>query len=221
MLIEKDKYLEYWKTLIKHFPDGVGGAMREHGSPMVDPEEMWILLNRLEANPPLNTIIELGVCEGGGLKIWEQILPQNKNSLIIGVDWGPNILWDYKNSPVDIRIVTGDTHDESSRNQVIQILKEREDRKADFLFIDAQHWAKDVEVDFRDYGRFVRDYGIIGFHDTRLMRSFWDKFTGNGEDSTGENYHIERAIFHKEEIKYSLGTGIFWKLPNQTVFKFR
>jgi hypothetical protein len=218
MLIEKDEFLKYWESMIKYFPDGEGGSLRGHGSPMLDPEETWILLDRLEKNPPLNTILELGCCEGGGLKIWEQILPQNKNSLLISIDWGPNVLWDYQNSRVDIRIVKGDTHDEATRNIVKQML---EGRKVDFLFIDAQHWPKDVEFDFRDYGGFVRDNGIIGFHDTRLMRSFWDKFTGGMEDSTGENYHIERAIFHKEEIKYSLGTGIFWKLPNQTVFNFR
>lgn len=223
MLIEKDRFLKLWETTLKPLQEA-DGSIGMHGAPMQDQEECWILIERLDKNPPLNTIIELGVCQGGGLKVWEQILPQNKDSLLIGVDWGPNVLWDYKSSPVDIRIVKGNTHDPATRNAVKQILQEK-GRKADFMFIDAQHHPKDVEADFVDYGGFVRDNGIIGFHDTRLFRSFWDKFTGGGEDADDDwetaHLHIERAVFHKEEIKFSTGSGIFWKLPNQTVITFR
>jgi hypothetical protein len=226
MLIEKQKLLEIYQTLPTPILDG-DGYTRKHGEPMQDPEELYTLIQRLDANSPLNTIIELGVCQGGGLKVWEQILPQNKQSLLIGVDWGPNILWDYANSPVDIRIVKGDTHAQDTWQAVKQILHERGDRKADFMFIDAQHWPKDVEQDFTDYGGFVRDNGIIGFHDTRLMRSFWDRFTGAMVDS-GDKYltdpdqnRSEHAVFHKEEIKNSFGTGIFWKVPGQNVIKFK
>jgi hypothetical protein len=220
MLIEKNKFIELWTSTLKYYIDDF------HGSPMQDITECWTIIKRLDDNPPLNTIIELGVCQGGGLKVWEQILPQNKQSLLIGVDWGPNILWDYANSPVDIRIVKGDTHTPDTWQTVKQILLER-NRKADFLFIDAQHWPKDVEQDFIDYGAFVRDYGIIGFHDTRLMRSFWDRFTGAMIDVADQyvtdpaQNKNEHAVFHKEEIKVSTGTGIFWKNPDQNVIKFK
>jgi hypothetical protein len=227
LLIEKEKFVSLWQTTLKPVveADGTTGL---HGSPMQDIEECWTILKRLDENqpPPLRTIIELGVCQGGGLKVWEQILPQSKDSLLIGVDWGPNIFWDYKNSPVDIRIVRGNTHDAGVRAEVKGILQER-GRQADFLFIDAQHWPKDVEADFVDYGGFVRDNGIIGFHDVRLWRSFWDKFTGGMIDVAAqyetdpEQNRNERAVFHKEEIKISTGAGIFWKIPNQTVIKFR
>jgi hypothetical protein len=225
MLIEKEKFLEIWPTCLKPLKEA-DGSTGMHGDPMQDREECWTVIKRLAENPPLNTIIELGVCQGGGLKIWEQILPQNKNSLLIGCDWGPQILWDWANSPVDIRIVKGDTHLRDTWLQVKNILHERGDRKADFLFIDAQHWPKDVELDFKNYGLFVRDYGIIGFHDTRLMRSFLDRFTGAMIDVAAEyvtdpaQNKNEHAVFHKEEIKISTGTGIFWKDPNQNVIKF-
>lgn len=223
MLIEKQKLLEIYQTLPTAMLDG-DGVTRRHGEPMQDQEELWVLINRLSENPPLNIIIELGVCQGGGLKVWEQLLPQNKQSLLIGVDGGPNILWDWRNSSVDIRIVTGNTHDLATREQVKQILS---GRKADFMFIDAGHWPADVEADLYDYGGFVRDNGIIAFHDVRLCRSFWSKLTGGTLDS-GDKYltdsavgAVEHAVFHTEEIKNSTSTGIFWKLPNQTVMKFK
>jgi len=243
VLIEKDKLFNMWNRIEK------GGLLRvipeegnrERGSPMSDPLENWWLLRRLEENiqdfGPILTILELGVADGGGAKIWEQVLLsqiKHKNNpkelLYIGVDHGPNILWDYKNSPIDMRIIADDTHKEETRNKVKYILiekgNEKEIRKVDFLWIDAQHWSEDVKRDFEDYGSFVKDNGIIGFHDTRLMRSFWDNFTGGGVDATDDpkndiGFKNEKAVFHKEEIKYSLGTGIFWKTSDQTIVKFR
>ena len=220
MRISKEEFEKIWISTLKFYIDDF------HGSPMIDIEETWTLAKRLDDNPPLNTIIELGVCQGGGLKVWEQLLPQNKESLLIGVDWGPNILWDFANSPVDIRIVKGDTHSPDTWQAVKQILQER-NRKADFLFIDAQHHPKDVEQDIIDYGGFVRDNGIIGLHDVRLCRSFWSKITGGCRDVDGTYTTdpivaaVEHAVFHTEEIKISTSCGIFWKMPNQTMVKFR
>jgi hypothetical protein len=85
MLIDKQKFIDLWQTTLKPLleADGTTGM---HGAPMQEIEENWTIIKRLDENPPLNTIIELGVCQGGGLKVWEQILPQNKQSLLIGVD---------------------------------------------------------------------------------------------------------------------------------------
>ena len=224
MLIEKQKFINLWQTTLKPLleADGTTGM---HGSPMQEIEENWTVIKRLDENPPLNTIIELGVCQGGGLKVWEQILPQNKESLLIGVDYSPeNILWDWRNSPIDIRMIKGDTHAVETREQVKIMLASR---KADFMFIDAGHWPKDVKADMEDYGGFVRENGIIGLHDVRLCRSFWSTLTGGSLDSGGTYLTdpavaaVEHAVFHTEEIKISTSTGIFWKLPDQTVIKFR
>lgn len=234
-LIERERFLNFWNYeknggLIKIIPEENN---RERGSPMQDNEENWWLLKRLEENiqefGPITTIIEIGVADGGGAKIWEQLLLTNnlqnpKDLLYIGIDYTPNVLWDYKNSPINFRTISGNTHEEKTRNQVKEILN---GRKADFLFIDAQHHSVDVKQDFIDYGGFVKENKIIGFHDTRLCRSFWDEFTGNcidaGSDSSRPSgYNIqEEMIFHKEEFKNTLGTGIFYNIPNQTVINFR
>ena len=214
--MNKEQLYEIWKSTLKIVPEP-GSPMRERGQPMQDPEELWWLVQRLQANPPLNTILELGTADGGGLKVWEQLL--QPDGFLITVDWEPNVLWGYENSNRDIHVVVGDTHGPNTRMQVKNILN---GRKVVFLFIDAQHHAEDVEQDFIDYGGFVRDNGIIAFHDVRLMRSFWDNFTGGGVNASDSPLNRqERDVFHKEEIKNSLGTGIFWNMPNQTVVKFR
>lgn len=187
--------------------------------PVQNEEELWILLQRLKANGQLNSMIELGTASGGGLRVWNEMM--KPNDLIISVDWGGlDILWDWKASDRDIQLVTGNTHDDETREKVANILQ---DKQVDFLFIDAQHHSKDVEQDLIDYGGFVRDNGIIAFHDTRLCRSFWDDFTGGRIDATNipEVNRQESDVFHKEEIKISFGCGWIWKHPKQTVVNFK
>lgn len=248
VLIEKEKLFNLWKSiqeggLLRIVPEP-NNPLRERGSPMLDPNETWWLLRRLEENiqdeGPIFTILELGVADGGGAKIWEQVLLSQakylqdegkgidnlKNLLYIGIDHTPNILWNYKHSSIDMRTITGDTHGDSTRNQVKQILKEKGNRKVDFLFVDAQHHSIDVKKDFTDYGSFVDRNRIIGFHDTRLFRSWFDEFTGGGVDAVDDprneiGFKNEKAVFHKEEFKMSLGTGIFYNLKNQNVVEFR
>ncbi len=240
MLIEKISLSNYWNPstsgIHKVFDDGTGARLR--GGPMQDFDELCWLLKRIEENinesGAIFTILELGVADGGGMKIWEQVLLSEKNSqnidnkkslTYIGIDFKPNPLWDITLSPIDIRLISGNTHDYFTRNQVESILKEKNIDKVDLLWIDAQHWSIDVKQDFEDYGGFVKDNRMICFHDTRLCRSFWDEFTGGCKDAsrhdgTTDN-NIEKMIFQKEEYKNSLGTGIFYKLSNQNVVKFK
>ena len=237
-LIEKERLFNYWNSvdkggLLRIVPEE-GNPLRERGAPMQDPEEMWWLLKRLDENidefGPIDTIVEMGTCDGGGLKVWEQILLKQRldiKPLLVAIDCGPNIQWDYTKSTIDIRIIVGDTFNPVVRQQVKEILN---GRKVDFLFQDASHTSDGVKNDFLDYGGFVGENRMIGFHDTRLFRSFWDDFTGGSidgvDDPKNPNYSEralknERAIFHKEEYKISLGTGIFYNLPTQNVIKFR
>ena len=246
-LIAKEKLLNYWNPstsgIHKVFDDGSGARLR--GGPMQDSEELWWLLKRIEENinefGQITSILELGVADGGGMKVWEQVLlseanvshkTKNKNTkellTYIGIDFKPNPLWDISSSPIDIRLIFGSTHEYITRSELKSILRKKNIDKVDFLWIDAQHWSNDVKQDFEDYGEFVKDNRMICFHDTRLCRSFWDEFTVNSKDSSRpdnkygeEEDKVEKMVFHKEEYKNSLGTGIFYKLPNQNVVKFK
>ena len=193
-------------------------------NPQQSIDEIEVLIDRLSNNGELGTILELGIGTGGTLKIWEQLLPQNKNSLIISIDIQPNVEWVYENSFVDIRVIKGSTNDHSVRQGVKDILN---GRKVDFLFIDTRHWNDAVKEDLLDYGGFVRDNGIIALHDIAFFHSYWDKLTWEhpiGKDNIP--YHAyepvkEKTVFHKEEIKTRFGIGILWKMPNQNVVKFK
>lgn len=227
MLITRERYHEINRGLSKVLPSdkfdmSIGVIQRGmeikllvdggFGIPMQAENEVFWLLKRLEENisdsGDITTILELGTCDGGSLKIWEELLPKNKSSLLISVDIKDGILWDYSNSLVDIRAVIGNTHSDDTREKVKSILN---GRKVDFLFIDASHTVVDVKQDFIDYGGFVGTNRIIAFHDTRMIRDFWNKFTAN---------HYTDA-FHVEEYQDFLGTGIFYTIPNQNVVKFR
>jgi len=43
----------------------------------------------------------------------------------------------------------------------------------DFLFIDGDHREEAVERDWLDWSRFLRDDGVVAFHDARLFPSGW------------------------------------------------
>ena len=43
----------------------------------------------------------------------------------------------------------------------------------DFLFIDGDHREEAVERDWLNWSRFVREGGVVGFHDARLFSSGW------------------------------------------------
>jgi len=153
-----------------------------------DREEFYWLLNKVEALSP-RSIIEIGVEFGGSLKFWEQIL--SPGDLLIGIDYAPQIDWDWEGSDREIVIIKGRSESSSTVERVKEILGER---KADFLFIDATHTPEAARQDWLNYGQFLRSGGIVGFHDLSLVQEFYDTLEGR-----------------KEKSLRTIGTGIWWK----------
>lgn len=153
-----------------------------------NPDEFYWLLNKVEALTP-QTIIEIGVANGGSLKFWEQLLP--KNGLLIGVDNHDKVEWDYRNSDRRVYIVEGDSRSPETVLKVKQLLN---GATIDFLFIDATHTPEAARQDWLNYGQFLRSGGIVGFHDLGLVQEFYDTLEGR-----------------KEKSLRTIGTGIWWK----------
>jgi len=131
----------------------------------------WLSQNVSDLKP--TAILEIGVEYGGTLKLWETLLPQNKQSLLIGIDDDPTrIRWQWYSSPVTIYIVKGNSHNVYAQADVASLLGK--ERKFDFLFIDAEHTPQAAAQDAAMYGQLVRHGGIIGFHDTKDIASFLD-----------------------------------------------
>ena len=108
--------------------------MKQYYSAQNGDEFIWIVDKVKKLNP--TAILEIGIEAGGTLKIWEQLLTQNKDSLLIGIDLSPNVQWDLKQSNVSVTVIQGNAHNIDVFKQVQSILK---GRKFDFIFIDAEH----------------------------------------------------------------------------------
>ena len=71
------------------------------------------------------------------MKIWEQLLTQDKSSILIGIDLSPNIIMEtYLSNQSFVTVINGDAHSPEVLQTVTEILK---DRKLDFIFIDSEH----------------------------------------------------------------------------------
>ena len=128
-----------------------------------DPEELFWLVNRVEALHP-KVILEIGISKGGTFKFWEQLLP--KKGLLIGVDFDPDtenlICWNWKNSDRGIHIVIERSQSEKAVEKVFKILGEK---KLDFIFIDGEHTNMGAGADFLNFYPHLSSGGMVAFHD--------------------------------------------------------
>jgi predicted phosphodiesterase len=68
--------------------------------------------------------------------------------------------------------VLGDSHDDSTVEEVRKVLG---GKKVDLLFIDGDHTQEGAERDFVKYKQFVREGGIVAFHDiSSMITELWD-----------------------------------------------
>jgi len=134
--------------------------------------EIYLLIEILALKKP-KTILEIGTSNGGSLFLISKFCP--KNSTIISIDlpdgkFGGEFFPEWKNSFYEsfasdqqkIHLIRSNSHDESTKNIVKDILKEK---KLDFLLIDGDHSYSGVKKDFEMYNSLLSENGIIVFHD--------------------------------------------------------
>lgn len=183
---------------------------------MQDPDELYWLLERLDHGRPINSMIEIGCCMGGTLRVWSEFMAPASKIYIL--DFENKINWNYWDADVDIEVIPGNTHDPNTFHKLKEKLN---GKKVDFLFQDGDHSPEGVKQDIEWYGSFVREHGIISIQDIRLVRSWWDKITGECIDATHPHTNRQETdIFIKEEFKSGPGTGIIYNIPAQTILKF-
>lgn len=131
-----------------------------------------------------HTILEIGTGNAVSLKFWEQIV--EKGDTIISVDINPDMDrmgWDYKHSDRDIMLIIGDSTDKNTIKDVEQKLR---GKYVDFLFIDGGHTYEVASADFKNYLPFVRNGGLVGFHDIngeQHAAKFFNELKGDKEKS--------------------------------------
>ena len=122
-------------------------------------------------------ILEIGSGRGGTALLFSHVIvPEGKviSLDVRDIDVGENKGQDFSK----VLFCKGDSHLESTKCFIGELLK---GEKIDVLFIDGDHTYKGVKKDHAMYKGFVRNGGIIGFHDIALCRE------DNGLDDAGGN----------------------------------
>lgn len=163
------------------------------------------------------TIVEIGTDLGGTLFLFTRAAPSD--AVIISVDlprWHLKsrsaLLEAFTHDEQRIFVIRGDSHSPAIVDKVAKALDGRE---IDFLFIDGDHSYHGVKMDFETYMRFVKNGGIIAFHD--INPDYYAKF-GCGEPKGGEVYRFwdetKQRFRHIEFIENpgqdGCGIGLLW-----------
>ena len=122
-------------------------------------EESLELFKQAEMLLP-KVILEIGVADGGSLLLWSKLLQED--GLLIGIDAYSLMGWDLKTTKCKTVLIIGDSRGE----QVVEETKKTlQGREIDFLRIDGGHDYVTAKSDFDKYSPFVREGGLIAFHD--------------------------------------------------------
>ena len=134
----------------------------EVGRPLAvqKPGELAWLVERVRQADPL-VIVEIGVDQGGTFTAFSEAVPLAD---VFGIDIGGGPWSSEGVRPfADPRVISGDSHAEATRDELIQRLA---DRPIDVLFIDGDHSYDGVKQDYEMYSPLVN--GIVVFHDIVL-----------------------------------------------------
>jgi predicted O-methyltransferase YrrM len=134
-------------------------------------------------------ILEIGTLNGGTLFLFSRVA--NKDALIISIDlpkgnfgklhfdWRVPLIKHFPLPNQKVKLIRANSHDKSTLGQLNKIL---DNKKLDFLFIDADHTYEGIKKDFEMYGPLVREGGIIAFHDIvfppekiNTVHDFWEE----------------------------------------------
>ena len=193
--------IEFLKIVVPKTTDEFVKTMMKQYYCAQNADELTWLVDKVKMLSP-TAILEIGLESGGTLKIWEQLLSQNKDSILVGIDLSPNMQWDISQSNVSVTVIKGDAHNPEIIQQVINIIK---NRKFDFIFIDSEHTAKAAKLETEIYGNFLKPCGIIGYHDINDIKGYLD---------TLDQKRIEKFYKYPPYSDYgsqgTIGTGVYY-----------
>jgi predicted O-methyltransferase YrrM len=128
-------------------------------------------------------VLEVGTAHGGTLFVFSRFAAHD--ATIISIDqpvgypkWREPLYKEFAGPGQQIHLIRADSHEEEAVLALSNILN---GRKIDFLFIDADHSYDGVKRDYELYSPFVREGGVMAFHDikypagSRLVELFWEE----------------------------------------------
>jgi cephalosporin hydroxylase len=146
---------------LKSLPEYYDFAADRFGLTQIKDEILEFLAFASPETP--RVVCEIGTSKGGTNFLLSQTLPSV--SVMIGLDLYINkrLQLKYFSRPSQkIHFIDGSSYD---RETVERVRSKLNGREIDLLFIDGDHSYDGVKCDFVAYRRFVRDGGIIAFHD--------------------------------------------------------
>jgi predicted O-methyltransferase YrrM len=185
-----------------------------HGTirPLQDRIE-FLEFSHLLAAQSLNAVLEIGTFRGGTLFVIARLsqpdatlvsldLPNSRFGALVRKFQQP-LFKNFTRGRQRLFLLRGDSHTEHLRSRVEKVLS----GELDLLFIDGDHSYEGVKADFEMYSPFVRQGGMVAFHDIAHAREdygvkrFWNEIKG------GYNH---REFINPNAVE-ALGIGVLWK----------
>lgn len=141
--MKEDENMKHIEEIVKRGIDKIETEQR------ID-ELTWFAKELAKTKPTFG--LEIGIYKGGTRYVWERICKE-----LITIDICP----DYRPT------ITGDARDLETVEKLKQFIG---DRKFDFIFLDGDHMYEGVYKEFLFYSQFVKDGGIIAFHDIYILQ---------------------------------------------------
>ena len=134
-------------------------------------EEIDELLRLVGSLKP-HTVLEIGTASGGTLFLFTRVATDDAEVISIDLPegesgegypaWKSRLFRSFALDGQKVRLIRADSHSSETLNEIRNVL---DGRPVDFLFIDGDHTYEGVRRDFEMYSPFVREGGIIAFHD--------------------------------------------------------
>lgn len=123
-------------------------------------EVVWFYRAVEKIHPRAKVIVEIGIKEGGNLKILSTHL--DDDGVVIGIDPRQDIPWKMQDCECAAYHISASSHLERTVEELELILN---GRSIDVLFIDGDHSYEGMVADYNDYSPLVRAGGLIAVHD--------------------------------------------------------
>jgi predicted O-methyltransferase YrrM len=160
--------------------------------------EILLFLNFAGARSPAN-VCEIGTAGGGNNFLLSQAMPSVK--FMLGIDLfvrNKHFLRNYCRPGQEFRYLDASSHASKTVEKVGHLLA---GRKLDLLFIDGDHAYEGVTKDFVLYREYVREGGLIAFHDiVRDDRTRYGRETGRWAGDVPLFWQEIRSLFPSAEF---------------------
>jgi predicted O-methyltransferase YrrM len=175
-------------------------------------QELKELVEEIQSMNPTR-IMEIGTANGGTFYTWNRSFDSLELAVSLDLPGGQfgggyskkqaNFFKNF--SDVKKEFIRTDSHSKKTKENISNVL---DGKKLDFLFIDGDHTYEGVKQDFEMYKDFVREGGIIAFHDIVDHPDNPDCNVDRFWNELKEQYETEEII-EKEDQTWA-GIGILY-----------